>query len=425
MARPSPLIDRHRQAEALTVHYGPAEAGVEVVQTFGEVELEYAAIRRGCGLIDLPQRATIETTGPDRVDFLNRMLTQELKGFAPWTVRSAFWLSRKGRIDADLRLVQVPERVLIDVDVHALDRAIKGLGGYVISEDCNFFDRTNEFHRLGLHGPAARAVLGAASEPVDGPGVASIEPGQACSVRIGGHVCVADRLDSLGEVGLELLVPTAGVGEVYDRLLDVGGFDRLNNHGPGAALEPGRTRGLGCRPIGWAAYNIARVEAGTPVYYLDFGPDSLPAETGVLNSRVSFTKGCYLGQEIVARMHALGSPKQVLVSIKGPAPKLPTSADPTQPAPILAVPQPVTGAAIFLAPEGDGPSRPSELGEPIGAVTSSAVSPMLSQTPVMLAMVKFKHAAPGTRLMIECEGTLVPGSIQPSLRAWARPAAGG
>src|SRR4051812_36724439 len=107
MAAVSPLLRWHQQAEAALQTYGPPEAGVQVVETFGELELEYAALRKHCVLIDQPQRGTIQVTGADRLAFLNRMVTQELKGLAPFQVRRSFWLNRKGRIDADLRIIEL------------------------------------------------------------------------------------------------------------------------------------------------------------------------------------------------------------------------------------------------------------------------------------------------------------------------------
>ena len=422
MSRTSPLLSQHQQAEALLATYGPPDAGVAMVQTFGEVELEYAALRRpvGCGLIDLPNRATIEITGADRVDFLNRMVTQELKGWPELSARETFWLSRKGRIDADLRLINLPDRVLVDVDVHAAERARTGLAAYVITEACNLFDRTNEFHRLALHGATAAAVLDAASAPIHGPGVRDLAPGQVAARQFGPHVGIIDRSDTAGTPGFGLLLPTEGTRAVYEHLLELGGYDGQNGHAPGSALQP-KARGHALRPIGWAAFNIARIEAGTPMYFLDFGPDSLPAETGVLSQRVSFTKGCYLGQEIVARMHALGHPKQQLVAIRLPAPTLPPPVDPGQPYEPPAIPQPVTGAAIFLrSADQSAPPRPSEAGDAIGAVTSSCVSPMLGQTPIAFAMIKFAHASAGTGLWVECEGTLLPAEVQPALASWSR-----
>ncbi|MCA9310952.1 MAG: hypothetical protein KDA21_07090, partial [Phycisphaerales bacterium] len=94
MAQNSPLNNQHREQDASFTEYGP----VPVVETFGELEAEYAAIRKGAVLLDQPTRATVEVTGDDRLEFLNRMITQELKGMAPGMVRRGFWLNRKGRI---------------------------------------------------------------------------------------------------------------------------------------------------------------------------------------------------------------------------------------------------------------------------------------------------------------------------------------
>jgi folate-binding protein YgfZ len=443
MARRSPLLRQHQQAEALLTPYGPADPQgqtIDVVQTFGELELEYAALRRpthGCALLDLPNRATLEVTGPDRLDFLNRMLTQELKGFPEGTVRESFWLSRKGRIDADLRLLNLPDRLLIDVDAHAADTALRGLSQYLITEDCAIFDRTDEFHRLALHGTSAAAVLDAALGPISrrpnaapappaatDRSAAQLQPGEIAVRQMGAHVVIIDRADAAGVPGFNLLLRTDAVQPVYERLLAEGGYDSASDHAAGSALQP-RARTLGLRPIGWAAFNIARIEAGTPFYFLDFGPEALPAETSLLDRRVSFTKGCYLGQEIVARMHALGSPKQRLVAFRMPPPTLPAPKAPGEPYEPPVIPQPITGAAVFLA-VGDAQTtpRPSELGDPVGVVTSSCVSPMLGQTPIGLAMLKFKHAEPGTRLWIECEGTLLPATVQPTLAQWTRPTPG-
>ena len=104
LAAQSPILKLHERAEAMLESYGPPEASVTVVQTYGYVELEYAAVRKGCALFDLPMRGTVSVAGADRLAFLNRMVTQELKGWAPMTSKQSFWLNRKGRIDADLLL---------------------------------------------------------------------------------------------------------------------------------------------------------------------------------------------------------------------------------------------------------------------------------------------------------------------------------
>ena len=117
MARRSPVLHLHQRAEAVLQTYGDDQGGCPVVQTYGPVELEYAALRKGCVLLDMPQRATLEVTGADRVEFLGRMVTQETKKWEPYTSRRSFWLSRTGRIEADMRMTLLPECVRLDMDV--------------------------------------------------------------------------------------------------------------------------------------------------------------------------------------------------------------------------------------------------------------------------------------------------------------------
>lgn len=384
----------------MTESYGPPEAGVTVVQTYGYVEIEYAAIRKGAALFDWPLRGTVEVTGPDRVEFLNRMVTQELKNWPALTSRRSFWLSRKGRIDADLRLMQLPDSVLMDVDIHAAARAAETLSSYAIMEDVAIKDVSAAWHRLALHGPASARLLAAVAMPQAGPAVAEIAPGQIAQVTIAGHVVFVDRIDACGEIGLELTCRTEHVEAVYTAILERG------SHPPAGEKAV-------LRPAGWAAYNIARIEAGTPLYMLDFGPDSLPAETGLLADRVSFTKGCYLGQEIVARMKSLGHPKQELVAIDLPvAEQKFAGSDGTADAEGELPRQPITGSFVY---PGGTTAETMAAAEPVGAVTSATLSPMLGNKPICLAMLKHKFAAAGTAVVVDCESTLVAGSVRPTL----------
>ncbi len=417
MARQSPLLQHHQSRDAIIAPYGPPDGGLEpplVVQAFGEVDLEYAAIRKGCILIDLPHRATFEVTGADRTDFLNRMLTQELKGFAPFMARSSFWLSRKGRIDADLRLVALPDRIVIDVDIHAAKRALDGLNGYIITEDVTITDATERLHRLALHGPAARAALARVTESVKaGPDPATLAVNAAAVVVIAGREVIVDRDDLTGDVGLFLTLATADVPAVYAAIAALGAR-ALKGEENAAFSHRGEFH---LREAGWAAFNVARIEGGSPTYYLDFTPESLAHETGVLASRVSFTKGCYLGQEIVARMQSLGAPKQKVVGLR-----LERAAGANAPYDPAIEPQPDTGSPVYAAPE--GAVDRNTLGEPIGQVTSSAVSPMLSGTVVCFATVRSKSAAPGSRILVEAEGQLLGGEIRAELPFFKRASEG-
>lgn len=400
--RVSPLRKVHQLAEASLVAYGPAETGCLVAETFGDIELEYAAIRKSCILMDLPQRGVIEITGKDRIEFLNRMVTQELKGLAPFRTAWTFWLNRKGRIDADLRLIELGDMIVADVDVLAAERAVKGLASFAVMEDFAIRDVSETMHRMALHGPTGPALLSSAGTLA--PGAASVldlAPGQATVLTTRGHRVVVDRDDSTGEIGLELTMPAGAAVDVFQQLVETG---QVHADGGGEAAERFRMR-----PAGWYAYNIARIEAGRAMYNLDFGPNSLPHETGILRERVSFTKGCYLGQEVVARMESRGHSKQVLMGVRCEAvrPAVMGEGEAVIPARL-----PVTGSHVYDAtkPEAD----------PIGAVTSSTLSPMLGSTPVCLAMIKHDLARPNVDVLVEADGERIRGRLQEGLVFWKK-----
>ncbi len=418
MALHSPLLRSHQEAEASLLQYGPeieklgeASQGVYLVETFGELELEYAALRKHAVLIDAAQRGTLEITGPDRVDFLNRMLTQELKGLQPGQTRRSFWLNRKGRIDADVRVIHLAERTLLDLDVHAIGRTVEGLSSYIITEDCAIRDVTAQHHRLGLHGPTSKALL-AALAPEHADAIENMASGTSLQITLAGAPVLLDRDDQTGEVGIELLCPTDATEKIYRLLLETGSDPDANNHEAGAALTKhfapdtlaSRIR---LRAAGWHAFNVARIENGTPLYNLDFTTENLPAESGVLDSRVSFTKGCYLGQEIVARMHARGHPKQLLVALRIEQP----ATDAGTPRNAEQMLQPVTGSQVFLPP-----TEGTTLGDAIGAVSSSTISPMLGAAAICFAQVKYEHASADKTLLAQTEGGLVRAVVQKSLR---------
>lgn len=393
MSRISPLQPEHESLEATFLPWGPPEAPALVVESFGEVEIEYAALRKGCVLLDLPHRGAVRVTGKDRVEFLNRMLTQELKGLKPFQSKRGFWLNRKGRIDADLRLVELPDEMWLDLDVLCAELCVKSLSSFVFSEEVEFADASESSHRLALHGPTAAALLARVTAPIDGPPIADLQPGQACRARIAERIAIIERQDSLGEPGFELLMPIAAEApDVYRALT-----------GAGAATDDAPNREFRLKPAGWHAYNVARIESGWPLFNLDFGPESLPAETGVLNDRASFTKGCYLGQEVVARMHALGHPKQVLVGLRlgGQGHDGPEW-------------QPAAGAPVLTE------SAAGAEAKAVGAISSSTRSPMLGDAAVAFASVKWGSHTAGTRLIVESPAGPSPAVVHDRLAFWER-----
>lgn len=402
MARISPLLERHLAAGASLVPWGEGEGAARVVESFGEIELEYAAIRKFVGVLDLPHRGAIIVGGSERVEFLNRMVTHDVRTVPAGQTRRAFLTNRKGRIDADLRIAVLGDRIAIDLDATVAPAVAEGLRAYLFAEDVTVTDATETTHRIALHGPAAARLVGAVA-PAHAEAVGGLRAGEVVEIAIGGHAVVVERFDSTGDPGYELLMPVEGAADVHAALLGAGlPPPRESAESAHAAVaHPFRLR-----RIGWHAWNIARIEAGTPVFLIDFGPDSLPAETGVLHDRVSFTKGCYPGQEVVARMHHLGHPRQVLAAIRVAAP----DGNPHW--------QPVTGAAVV-------PADATEETPAVGAVTSSTRAPMLSDALICFAQVKWDHASPGKRVGVRTALGVAPGEVQESLHFWKRAAPAG
>ena len=334
------------------VPWGQTEESPEpvclLVADYGELEAEYAAIRRGTGMFDRPDRGVLEISGADARDLLSRLLTNAVPEIGG-SVRG-FLLARTGRILADVLLLVLEDLVLLDLDRTDAEAVKEHIESFVFAEDVQVVDRSSERHRIELHGPDAEATF-AAAFAADGPRNWSLQ---------------ANGRTPCGEPGLALDVAKNEVEGVWEKLIE--------------SIAPARRPP---RAIGWHAYNIARIEAGTPIFHVDFGPDALPHETGVLKDRVSFTKGCYPGQEVVARMESRGKSKRQLTGLRIEGEWVPLSA--TQ---------------VFV-PDTDDVAT---LGEQVGVVTSSTIAPMLGAAVVAFASVKTAYAAEGTKLRVVAEG---------------------
>jgi folate-binding protein YgfZ len=347
---PDPLHDLHEQAEAEFQPY----AAAEIVSTFGEPQAEYASLRKGAGLMDLPQRGFVELTGRDRLPFLNNLISNQTfdkttkTGLAAGRGTYAFLLQAKsGRIIADLNVLELGDRTLIELDGRLAADVAAGLERYRFAEQVTIVNRTGQLHEVALHGP--RATIAVHELP-------PLEPMACATIELFGTSAIVWRDDPTGSPGFHLIVPAAAARLIW--------MNTIARH---------------VRPVGWAAFNAARVEAGRPLFGIDFDDTALPAETGPLLARaVSFTKGCYPGQEIVARMHARGQAAKRVVGLRMADDHLP-----------------IAGAPVT-----------DDAGETVGGVTSSTVSPLLSNVAVALATVRKGSAATGTVLNVPAEGAV-------------------
>jgi folate-binding protein YgfZ len=368
----NPLLDLHRQAEAEFQSY----SAIEIVSTFGEPQAEYGAVRKACGMIDQPQRAVIELTGKDRLTFLNNLITnqtwdkQTKSGLANGAGIYAFLLHAKtGRIMLDLNVLELRERTLLEFDRRLVEPLMATLNRYHFSEELEIRDRSAALHQIALHGPGSAGLL---QQACDGTAEVPAQPLNSSIANYLGHETVIWRDDVCGVPGFHLIIESTHARAIWMHLLT-----RFS-----AGQDTGK-RPL--RAIGWAAFNATRIEAGRALFGIDFDETVLPAETGPasLARAVSFTKGCYPGQEIVARMHARNQTARQLVGFRMNEDALP-----------------IAGAQIF-----------DEQSNIIGVVTSSTVSPVLSGAAIGLGLVKRSHTEPGKQLHIPAEGSIRAGKV--------------
>ena len=385
--------DIHRLLEiagASFVPFGPASdeaaAPVELVETFDEYHAEYAAIRKSVGIFDQPQRGLVEVTGKDRAEFLHRMITHDTRTLAPGQCRRAFLLSKQGRISADMIVLHEAERTLIDLDLFQAGEIVRELDKYLFSEDVKLRDVSEAFHQIALHGPNGVKLI----EHLSGVAMPVLEVMRHARVMIDGADCVVYRRDVTGSMGLHVVVPCEAASGVFARMSEaVGGLVPDVSHADPTPHTPHpKPRLVPGRGIGWLAFNTARIEAGTPLYHIDFGPDSLPGETAQLEDAVSFTKGCYLGQEIVARMKHLGHPKKIIVGLKCEDDRLP-----------------IAGSQVY---EPDSPG-----GTIIGGISSSTLSPLLGGKAIALASMKWNKHKEGSVVAVPAEGGYVKATVCP------------
>jgi len=385
---PSPLHDTLAATDATFLPYGPGNeegSAVELVETFGNYHAEYAAIRKGVGIFDTPHRAAIRLTGADRIDLLHRFLTNQVQTLEPGEATRGFLLNNKGRIMADLVVAHRADDTLLLLDAVDAPAVAEEFENLLFTEDVQIQDQSATHSHLALHGPAALKLITTAL-----PDFA--DAGKLKHGKLATHdTLVALRWDTCGSPGVELLLPREELAGRYETLTRaVGGIvpDVDADAAGGGAKRPIVGRG-----IGWLAYNTARIEAGTVLFHVDFGPDCIPQETGSIDHTVSFTKGCYRGQEVVARVQHLGKPKKQLVGLRFEDDQMP-----------------IAGSQVF-APEDPDNLEAKSTGAVIGAVTSSTTSPMRSNHAIALAMIKQGYLQAGTKLLVPAEGEMVVATV--------------
>jgi folate-binding protein YgfZ len=252
--------------------------GVTAVTDFGDTRAEFQSLLSGCGLYDLSWRAKIAVTGSDRVRWLNGMVTNNVRDLAPGHGVYAFLLNAQGRIQADLYAFQRGDSLLVDTERAQRDKILQLFDHYIIADDVEFSDVSDKLTAVGLTGPEARKVLERAG--IGAPDLAHL---QFADVTWQQKNITLLRSGEEARESWQVWVAPEHTGELWDAL-----------------------RKAGARPTGTAALNLFRISRGIPQFGEDIRERDLPQETGQIRA-LNFTKGCYLGQEIVERIRSRGA----------------------------------------------------------------------------------------------------------------------
>jgi folate-binding protein YgfZ len=247
---------------------------------------EYRAIRQGAGITDVTaSRARLLLTGADRRSYLQGLLTNDILALTPGTGCYAAYLTPQGRMIADMRLFELGDGLLVDLDASVAGPVRSRWEMFVFSEDVRIDDRSAATAQLAIYGPRAAEVLSAA---LQGDGLTADSsarqmdsmPLYASARRgFGQDSVILLRTDEPGVPGFELVVPSAAAGALTAAILAAGALT-VNSD----ALE------------------VCRIESGRPRFGVDMTADTIPLEAGIEDRAISLTKGCYVGQEIIIRV---------------------------------------------------------------------------------------------------------------------------
>ncbi len=373
----SPIDETHtRLGATMTV-----QDGRSVPASYGDALFEYAAMREGgAGIIDLSSRGRIMVGGSEAVQFLNGLITNDMKTLAENNWMPAAFPNVQGRLIASARVLRLqdegtdqttPARLpsrgartnlfpafVIDTEAVTHERVLKTIERFTLAGDFHVSDITSQTALLSVQGRSAVNVV----RSVLGQELASIAANQAIQISGQRHELTGDvtaiRATHTAEDGFDLIVKSDHAGSLWRALQDAG-----------------------ARPVGYDAFEILRIEAGLPRYGVDMDETNVVTETA-LDDAVSYTKGCYVGQEIIARIKYRGHVAKKLAG--------------------LIFDQAVKVEANTTIKSTDD--------KDIGRITSKTYSPHLGRT-VALGYLKYDYLAPGTSVKVNAGDEEIPAQV--------------
>lgn len=325
------------------------EGGRPVPGRYGEVAGEHRSLVEGRAFAERAWVELLELRGADRRRFLHGLITCDVQGLPAGRSAFGFITSVQGRVLAEAVVLVREQSLLLELPAGTGTAVASHLAKYVITEDVQVEPRP-DLVPVTLFGAEAQLEVGAAGMA---PGDWAVAPAVLFEIPV-----LADRRPVWGMSSLTLWVGAADAPAFFQRLLEAG-------------------RCVGLQPVGLAALELRRVELGVPRFGRDFGADHFPQETGLGELAVSYTKGCYLGQEVIARIHYRGQVNRVLRGVHLASDAL-------------------RGAALP-----DGTELQLEA-RPLGVLSSAVASPLAG--PIALAILHRRGADPGTRVEVAGRG---------------------
>jgi len=351
----SRLYDAHVKRGAAFME----QAGWEVPAHYGSADAEHRAVRRGVGITDLSQRGKIRVTGEDRVKWIQSIISNDILPLATGQGICSSLLTHKGKMLSYFRVYQLGESLMLEDAGEIGDLTFATLRKFLLygtkakMENC-----AESWGLLLVSGPKTFDLVTRAFDA----DLSSLQPLSFVSAEIGGHRALLIRTEETGEHDAELLLPADGLQAAWDRLWASG-------------------EALGLQPFGAHALESLRMEAGIPKAGPDLNESIVPPEANLEGKAFSLTKGCYPGQEVVARMDTYGSLRRRLVGLVVEDAVLPP-----------------LGAKLFSGER------------EVGWVSSSVWSPALGKV-IALGFPLRDFTSPGTALTLEVNGERKPATV--------------
>jgi folate-binding protein YgfZ len=311
---------------------------------------EYTAAHESAVVSVRPTRGTIALTGVDRKSFLHALLTNDIAALGTGKGAYAAYLTPQGRMISDMRVIETGDRALLGVEAAIAAPLAERLDKLIFSEDAQVVDVSRELDEVGIHGPAAADVIARATGLRVDTLVEQYDNVSAAGNQAADGPYTVVRDDAFGVPGFDIYVPRAAGNSVRERLVRAGGVG-----------------------AGDATLEVLRIEEGRPRFGVDMGTETIPLEAGIEGRAISFTKGCYVGQEVIIRVMHRGHGRVARRLVR------------------LVLPSgsrvPLPGDKIFC---GD---------QSVGEVTSAAESPKAG-APMAMGYVHRDHASGGSHLTI-------------------------